>query len=445
MTHPSSVAIAAQKAREASFGLASMTVDQRSYALSAMADAFLAKRDEILTENQKDLDAAAELVKKGEITAAAAKRLDLSGSKFDGMIESLRSVAALPDPLGQVQMATELDEGLKLYRVSCPIGVIGMIFESRPDALPQIASLCLKSGNAVLLKGGSEAIHSNRILAHVLDAAAQSVGAPAGWIALLETRAETAEMLKQDEYIDLLIPRGSNEFVRYIMDNTKIPVTGHRDGICHVYLHSGADADKALKIVVDSKCQYTSVCNAAETLLVDRGIVDTILPQVLDALYANGVELRLDAESKAAYQKAKGTSPTGILDATETDWKTEYLDKIISVRVVSDLDAAIEHINHYGSHHTDSIVTENSVAANTFTRRVDSACVFHNASTRFADGFRFGFGAEVGISTAKLHSRGPVGLEGLTIYKYILNGSGQIVADYVGPNAKKFTHRKIKE
>lgn len=447
MTH-SPVAQAAKRAREASFTLASLGIDQRNHALHAIADAFAARRDEILAENARDTAAAAELVAKGEISAAAAKRLDLTGSKFDGMIDSLRSVAALPDPLGQVQLATQLDEGLDLYRVSCPIGVIGMIFESRPDALPQIASLCLKSGNAVLLKGGSEALHSNRILARVLDEAAQTAGAPAGWIALLETRAETAELLKQDEYIDLLIPRGGNEFVRHIMDNTKIPVTGHRDGICHVYLHAAADPAKALKIAVDSKCQYTAVCNAAETLLADRALAGTLLPQVLDALIAAGVELRLDAESKAALLTAHGGAlPAGarIADATDADWKTEYLEKILSVRVVGELDEAIDHINRHGSHHTDCIVTENAVIADAFCRRVDSACVFHNASTRFSDGYRFGLGAEVGISTGKLHSRGPVGLEGLTIYKYILKGNGQTVADYSGPGARKFTHRNLKD
>lgn len=432
----------ARGARQASLTLAALPLEVRNGALEAMAQAVAARREEILAANAQDRAAAQKLVDAGRITQAAAKRLDLSGAKLDGVIEGLRSVAALPDPLGSVQRATELDEGLNLYRVSCPIGVIAMIFESRPDALPQIASLCLKSGNAVLLKGGSEALGTNRVLARVLDEAARSVGVPAGWMTLLETREEIAEILGLDEWIDLIVPRGSNEFVRYIMDHTKIPVTGHRDGICHTYIHVAADGEKAVRIAVDAKCQYPAVCNATETLLFDRESVGRVGREVLEALLDRGVELRLCPETRAALA-ASGFAVERCGEAVEADWKTEYLDLILSVRTVADLDAAVAHINRYGSHHTDAIVTEDAAAAERFLARVDSASVFHNASTRFADGFRYGLGAELGISTEKIHSRGPVGLEGLTIYKYQLRGSGQVVADYSGPQARKYTHRAL--
>ena len=430
---------AAREARGAALALAALPVATRNRALEAMAQGVAARREEILAANERDRAAARALVASGRITQSDAKRLDLSGAKFDAVIEGLRSVAALPDPLGIVQLKTELDDGLVLERVSCPIGVIAVIFESRPDALPQIASLCLKSGNALLLKGGSEARESNRILATVLDEAARSVaGIPAGWMTLLETREEIAEILKLDECIDLIIPRGGNALCRYIMENTRIPVTGHRDGICHTYVHADADEARAVRLAVDGKCQYPGVCNATETLLFDRASAKRTMPAVLAALEEKGVALRLDPVAKTFV-----ADPGRYGDATEEDWRTEYLDLKLSVRVVADLGEAIAHINRYGSHHTDTIVTENAGAAERFLAEVDSASVMHNASTRFSDGFRYGLGAEVGISTGKLHSRGPVGLEGLTIYKYILRGTGQVVADYSGAGARKFTHRRL--
>ncbi len=433
---------AARRAKDASLALAALPIETRNAALLAMAEAVEQNKETILAENQKDIDAADKMVEAGDITAAAAKRLVLKGSKLQGVIDGLRSVESLPDPLGKKTLATELDEGLDLYRVTCPIGVIAMVFESRPDALPQIASLCLKSGNAVLLKGGSEALNSNRVLAKVLDEAARSVeGVPEGWITLLETREEIADLLKLDEYIDLMIPRGSNEFVRYIMDNTKIPVTGHRDGICHTYIHTDADPDMAAAVVVDGKCQYPAVCNATETLLIDKAAVENVLPGVLKALREKDVELRLD---EAAMEVAK-TNGIEAAPASEEDWKAEYLELILSVKVVDDMDAAIAHINRYGSHHTDAVVTRDAFAAKRFMDLVDSSSVLHNCSTRFADGFRYGLGAEVGISTEKIHSRGPVGLEGLTIYKYRLYGKGQVVADYSGDNARSYTHRPLRQ
>jgi glutamate-5-semialdehyde dehydrogenase len=311
-----------------------------------------------------------------------------------------------------------------------------VVFESRPDALVQISTLCLKSGNAVLLKGGSEAAKTNRILARTIADASEKAGLPKGWIQLLETRQDVAQMLALDESIDLVIPRGSNEFVRYIMDNTNIPVLGHADGICHVYVDAGADLDMAVNITVDSKCQYVAVCNAAETLLVDGAIAEEFLPKAKAALEQKGVELR-GCERTASIIDVK--------PATEEDFSTEYLDYILSIKIIEGLDGAIEHINRYGSKHTDAIVTADKSKAERFMSLVDSANVFWNCSTRFSDGFRYGLGAEVGISTSKVHARGPVGLEGLVIYKYKLRGSGQIVADYSGQNPKQFTHKKIGE
>ena len=351
------------------------------------------------------------------------------------MTDGLLALAKLPDPLGATTVARELTEGLRLYRVTCPIGVIGVVFESRPDALVQIASLALKSGNAVLLKGGREALRTNRVLCDALREAAASVGLPADFAQLLTTREDVAAMLKEDELIDLIIPRGSNAFVRYIMDNSRIPVLGHADGLCHVYVDAAADIDMALTLTVDSKTQNVSVCNAAETLLVHRNIAPAFLPRLLPLLQAKGVALVGDEATRAIIP----CEP-----ATEADWRTEYLDLKLSIRVVDSLDEAISHINRYGSHHTDLIVTEDKAAAAAFLKRVDSAGVYHNVSTRFADGFVYGFGAEVGIATGKLHARGPMGLEGLTTYKYKLLGSGQTMAE-MKAGVRSWTHVDLNE
>ena len=311
--------------------------------------------------------------------------------------------------------------------------MIGVVFESRPDALVQISALCLKSGNAVLMKGGSEALNTNRKLAQIVHDASVAAGAPVGWLQLMESRSDVSEMLKLDEFIDLIIPRGSNAFVKYIMEHTDIPVMGHADGICHVYVDDAADVEMAVKIAVDSKTQYVSVCNAMETLLVHKDIAERFLPKAAEALRAKGVRL-------LGCEKTRG-----IIDAepaTDADWDTEYLDYVLSIKVVSSLDEAIAHINEHGSGHTDTIVTANPAHASRFTSFVDSADVFWNCSTRFADGFRFGLGAEVGISTGKIHARGPVGLEGLCTYKWILKGGGDIVADYAD-GIRHFTHRRF--
>ncbi|MFZ2145736.1 MAG: glutamate-5-semialdehyde dehydrogenase [Sedimentisphaerales bacterium] len=417
-------------ARSASLQLAAARTDVKNNALAEIAKALKQYSAEIVSANKEDLATA----KKNNLTAPLLKRLKFDEDKIADVCAGIDSLIRLDDPVGKTITATELDKGLELYKVSCPIGVIGVVFESRPDALVQISTLCLKSGNAVLLKGGSEAAKTNRILAETISGASEKAGLPKGWIQLLETRQDVAQMLALDEYIDLVIPRGSNEFVRYIMDNTNIPVLGHADGICHVYIDSNADLDMAVNITVDSKYQYVAVCNAAETLLVAKKIAEKFLPKIKTALEEKGVELR-GCEKTAAIINVK--------PAVEEDWSTEYLDYILSIKVVDDLDQAIEHINHYGSGHTDSIVTADKKKAERFMDLVDSANVLWNCSTRFADGFRYGLGAEVGISTSKIHARGPVGLEGLVIYKWKLIGTGQVVADYSGPNAKQFTHRRL--
>jgi len=422
----------AAAARSASFRLAVTGTDVKNNALAEIAKVLEQRRAEIVSANKEDLATA----KKNNIAVPLLKRLKFDEDKIADVCAGIDSLIKLDDPVGKTITATELDKGLELYKVSCPIGVIGVVFESRPDALVQISALCLKSGNAVLLKGGSEAAKTNRILAEVISEAGEKAGLPKGWIQLLETRQDVAEMLALDEYIDLVIPRGSNEFVRYIMDNTNIPVLGHAEGICHVYIDGDADLDMAVNITVDSKCQYVAVCNAAETLLVDNKIAEKLLPKVKTALEEKGVEM-LGCE--------KTESIIDVKPATEKDWATEYLDYIISIKVVDSLEEAIEHINHYGSGHTDAIVTADKEKAERFMALVDSANVFWNCSTRFSDGFRYGLGAEVGISTNKIHARGPVGLEGLVIYKWKLIGTGQVVADYSGSNAKQFTHRTIED
>ena len=421
----------AAAAKSASIQLAVARTDVKNNALAEIAKALKQHSAEIVSANKEDLVTA----EKNNLAGPLLKRLKFDEDKIADVCAGIESLIKLDDPVGKTITATELDKGLELYKVSCPIGVIGVVFESRPDALVQISTLCLKSGNAVLLKGGSEAAKTNRILAETISEASEKVGLPKGWIQLLETRQDVAQMLALDEYIDLVIPRGSNEFVRYIMDNTNIPVLGHADGICHVYIDSDADLDMAVNITVDSKCQYVAVCNAAETLLVDNKIAEKFLTKVKTALEEKGVQLR-GCEKTASIIDVK--------PALEEDWSTEYLDYILSIKIVDGLEKAIEHINHYGSGHTDTIVTTDKEKANSFMALVDSANVLWNCSTRFSDGFRYGLGAEVGISTNKIHARGPVGLEGLVIYKWKLLGTGQVVADYVGSDAKKkFTHRSL--
>jgi len=397
--------------------MAATPVEVRNAALAAIKEALLDHADEIFAANAADLAAADE----AGVASAVVKRLRFDEHKLSDVCAGIDGLIGLPDPVGRTLLARELDEGLTLYRVSVPIGVIGVIFEARPDALVQISTLCLKSGNCAILKGGSETAHTNRALFQVIHAAAVEAGLPEGCLHQVEARADIAELLACDTSVDLLIPRGSNAFVRYIMDNTRIPVMGHADGICHVYVDRDADPKKAVDIVVDAKTQYVAVCNAVETLLVDRAVAKEMVPPIVHALREKGVEVRGDKDVCAL---------TNCTPATDADWDTEYLALIISIKLVDGVDEAIAHINAHGSHHTDAIVTENDETAARFMQLVDSAGVYQNCSTRFADGFRYGFGAEVGISTSKLHARGPVGLEGLVTYKYRLFGNGHVVAPY---------------
>ena len=422
---------AAKAAKTAAIQLAASGTDLKNKALQAIADEMWAHKEKILEANEKDLAFSRE----NKLAQPLLKRLKFDQPKLAETISGIESLIGLPDPVGVTLSSRELDEGLELYQITCPIGVIGVIFESRPDALVQISTLCLKSGNGVLLKGGSEAAHTNRALADVIVSASESVGIPVGWLQLLETREDVKKMLKMDESIDLLVPRGSNEFVKFIMDNSNIPVLGHADGICHVYVDKEADLTMASNIVVDAKCQYVAVCNAAETLLVHEAVADEFLPMVQQALSQYEVELRGCPKTGAIIE---------VKPVTDEDWRTEYLDNILSIKVVANTDEAIDHINIYGSGHTDAIVTANQNTANHFTSLVDSGNVFWNCSTRFSDGYRYGLGAEVGISTSKIHARGPVGLEGLVIYKWKIRGSGQIVRDYA-EGTRKFTHRPLKK
>ena len=420
----------AAAARRAGLRLRRSDRHLRDAGLDAVAAAIERRGEEIEAANRADRNAAAE----SGLAAPLAKRLVFDAGKRAQAVTGLHSVRALEDPLGRELSRRELDEGLVLSQVTSPIGVIAMIFESRPDALVQIASLALKSGNALVLKGGSEAANSNRVLARIISEATEAAGIPEGWLQLIETRADVSALLELDDLIDLMIPRGSNEFVRYIMDNTRIPVLGHADGVCHVYLDAAADADTAVRVTLDAKTQYVAVCNAAETLLVHASAAADILPAVAQALQNAGVELR-------GCERSRELVPT-MAAATEDDWRTEYLDMILAVRVVDSLEAAVEHINTYGSGHTDAIVTAEEAAAQEFFGSVDSASLMWNASTRFADGFRYGLGAEVGISTARIHARGPVGVDGLVTYKWLVQGHGHVVADY-SSGSRSFTHRNL--
>lgn len=405
--------------------LAAMPEEKRNLSLKMVAEALIKEKEQIFAANEEDMEQA----KRDGIAAPVLKRLKFDEGKLRDVTQGIYDLIGLKDPLFQTQLARELDEGLTLYRVTCPIGVIGVIFEARPDALVQISSLCMKSGNCVILKGGSEALRTNKVLFRIIHQAAVEAGLPQHCMMFLEARSEIHELLDCHESVDLLIPRGSNQFVQYIMNHTRIPVMGHADGICHIYVDKDADVDKAIPIILDAKTQYVSACNTVETLLIHQEIAPKLVPELARVLKENHVELRGSEE----IQKL-----TDCILATEEDNRTEYLDYIISAKTVKDIQEAIDHINYYGSHHTDCIITEKEQAAEQFMMLVDSAGVYQNCSTRFADGFRYGFGAEVGISTGKLHARGPVGLEGLVSYKYKLFGHGQIVGDYA--SGKKAFH-----
>lgn len=410
--------------------MASTDIAVRNAALEKIAESLLAGKERIFEENAKDMERA----QADNILPAVIKRLKFSEAKLSDAIAGIHNLIALPDPLFRIQLKRQLDEGLTLVRETCPIGVIGVIFEARPDAMVQIASLCIKSGNCAILKGGSETRETNKLLFELIYEAALSSGLPQGCLFQAEQRDEIAELLACHESVDLLIPRGSNAFVQYIMNNTKIPVLGHADGICHIYVDKDFDLEKAIPVIIDAKTQYTAACNAVETLLVHQDALEKLMPPLQKAFEEYKISLRATSDIADRY---------GSELATEEDFSTEYLDLIISAKTVENIDEAIWHINKYGSHHTDCIITEDNKAAEYFMRMVDSAGVYQNCSTRFADGFRYGFGAEVGISTGKIHARGPVGLEGLVTYKYKLFGNGQIVGDYAS-GRKSFHFKDLK-
>ncbi|WP_264325028.1 glutamate-5-semialdehyde dehydrogenase [Romeriopsis navalis] len=421
----------AQKTRNAARQLAATPTIVRDQALAAIADALEANAAEILAANAADCEAA----QTNGIGSALYARLKLNQAKLQGAIQGVRDVGHLADPIGAVQIHRELDTGLDLQRVSCPLGVLGVIFEARPDAVMQISSLAIKSGNGVILKGGQEAIRSCTALVKAIQAGLAQTDIEPAVVQLLTTREETVALLELDQYVDLIIPRGSNSFVQFVQNNTRIPVLGHADGICHLYVDAAVDFDQAVTIAVDSKTHYPAACNAIETLLVHHNIAETFLPKLATVMGEQSVELRGDA-------KACEILPN-IAAATAEDWTTEYSDLILAIKVVDGLEAAITHINTYGSRHTEAIATTDKPTAKEFMSQVDAAGVYHNCSTRFADGFRYGFGAEVGISTQKMPPRGPVGLEGLVTYKYELVGDGHIAATYSGSDAKPFTHKDL--
>lgn len=407
----------AAKMKMAAPQLAVSSHEQRNNALKSVKEALLLNKDVIFEANHKDMDAA----EANHIAPAVMKRLKFDEGKLADVCGGIDQLVALEDPLGKQSLARELDEGLILYRVSVPIGVIGIIFEARPDALVQISSLCIKSGNCAILKGGKETVNTNKVLFDIIHKAVTDAGLPEYALVQATLHNEIDELLACEKDVDLLIPRGSNQFVQYIMNNTKIPVMGHADGVCHIYVDKDADMAKALPIIVDAKTQYTAACNAVETLLVNRAIAKEFLPKLADACKESKITVR-------GTQEVADFIPCEVM--TEDEFHTEYLDLIVSVKLVGSVEDAITHINYYGSHHTDCILTENDETAVIFMEMVDSAGVYRNCSTRFADGFRYGFGAEVGISTSKLHARGPVGLEGMVTYKYKLQGDGHIVGDY---------------
>lgn len=405
-----------QAARDAMRNLSRTSVDVRNGALLAMADSILAFKDKIREANQIDLENG----QKTGLAEPLMKRLLVDEKKIARMADNLRQVAGLPDPIGEMTRMWERPNGLRVGIVRVPIGVVGVIYESRPDVTVEVSALCVKSGNGVILRGGSEAIRSNTALANILSETAEREGVKdAIQFVDITDRQAVREMIALPEHIDLIVPRGSYELVRSLMRESEIPVLGHADGVCHVYVDEAADPDMAEQICFNAKVGYkVAVCNTMETLLVHERIASQFLPRMCERFAAEGVELR-------GCEKTQQMN-SDVVPATEADWRTEYLDKILSIRVVSDFDAAVHHIETYGSHHSDSIITENYAAAQRFLKEVDSAAVYVNASTAFTDGYEFGLGAEVGISTQKLHCRGPMGLEGLTSYKYIIYGSGQV-------------------
>ena len=409
----------ATKAKNASKKVATLSTEIKNKALLNIANNLKANQDKIFEANKMDLELARPFVENGELSQSVFNRLKLDENKMSDMIQGIIDISNLEDPIGKTLLKRQLDDGLILTKISCPIGVLGIIFEARPDVISQISSLAIKSSNAVILKGGKESINTNKAIMNVIqEALAKTEGFPENVLTQVFTRDDVKNMLSMDKYIDLIIPRGGNNLVKFIKENTKIPVLGHADGICHIFVDASADLEKSKRVIIDAKTQYPSACNSVETILIHKDF--KYETELLKALEDADIELI----------------------ATPESWHKEYSDKVLSYKFVSSLEEAIEHINEFSSGHTESILTEDENNAKIFMNAVDSAGVYHNVSTRFADGFRYGFGAEVGISTNKTHARGPVGLEGLTIYKYNLEGNGDIVKDYV-EGVKKFNHKDI--
>lgn len=428
---------AVERAKAASRLLGTIPSDQRTAAIRAVATAIEQARQPLLEANQRDVTAARPMLSDGEISPSTLERLQLTPKKMDEMTQSMLAVADLPDPLGRILQRTELDSGLVLEKLTVPLGLLAVIFEARPDAVTQISALAMKSGNAVILKPGREVEQTAAELVSIIQAAYASCGLPIGAVALVSGRESVLELLGMPEHIDMVIPRGSQQLVEFVQSNTRIPVLGHSEGVCHIYVDAAAILPIALDIIDDAKTDYPAACNAAETVLVHERISDAFLPMLVDRMQSRGVKLHGCARTRAILGDDSATTVPG------EDWHHEYSDLELSVRVVASAAEAIDHIHRYGSSHTETIVTEDPAVAENFLAKVDAAGVFHNASTRFADGYRYGFGAEVGISTSKLHARGPVGLEGLTTYKYVLRGSGQVARSYHAPDGKRFTHKKL--
>ncbi|KAF2230373.1 putative gamma-glutamyl phosphate reductase [Viridothelium virens] len=442
----------AKAARIASRKLAILSTQERNDALTAIHNALAEAKESILMANKCDLVSPSDASEKGELSQSILKRLDLGRpGKWEDMLQGILDVRRLEDPIGKVDHRMELDDGLICQRKSCPIGVLLIIFEARPEVIANIASLAIKSGNAAILKGGSETSESFKTISTVISHALTTTVVPNDALQLVTTREAIQPLLQLDKYIDLVIPRGSNSLVSYCKKNSTIPILGHADGLCIIYLCADADKDQAVRVVIDSKTNYPAACNSVETLLVDSAALTTHLPAVAEALLEKGVRLRCDAESLTALQDTLDAHQAAFLtSATSDDYMTEFLDLTLAIKTIpasssseKALDAAVTHINTYSSHHTDAILTSSSVIADTFCAAVDSACVFVNTSTRMADGQRFGFGTEVGISTNKIHARGPVGLEGLTIYKYEVRGKGQVAGDYGGKEGRQWKHRML--
>ena len=438
MTDPGAVRRKAAAARAAARRLATVPTETKDRALLAIAARIEAAAPAILSANEADVAEARPLVASGAMARPLLDRLVLDEAKLREMADGVRAVAALPDPSGRLIARTLLDDGLVLEKVSCPLGVLAVVFESRPDAVPQIGALALKSGNTALLKGGRE---SARSVEAILDAFREALGGvpeiPLDALQLLSGREEVDELLSLSDDVDLVIPRGGNDLVRYVMGRTRIPVLGHAEGVCHVFVDRAADPEKAVAIVVDAKTTYPAACNAVETVLLHREIAAGLLPALVAGLRAQGVEIR-------ACPATLALSPgLDLAAAAPGDFGVEFGALVLAVKTVDGLEEAIDHVARFGSKHTDAIVTEDRAAAERFLAEVDSAGVYVNASTRFADGFRYGFGAEVGVSTSKLHARGPVGLEGLVTYKCRLLGDGHLVATYTGPGARPFRHERL--